>query len=114
MVQDSSGSNLSTGAAPAAAIIHSLRLAPNSPPAVLLLSCCRDRRYEYKGLTKVWKGKLDSAKVRLGLADADDGFCVSKATLYMWKGKLDSAKVRWAEQRGGVTQRHALAEVVQR
>lgn len=31
--------------------------------------CCapvrRDRRYEYKGLTKVWKGKLDDAKVGL-------------------------------------------------
>jgi hypothetical protein len=26
----------------------------------------RDRRYEYKGLTKVWKGKLEEAKVRRG------------------------------------------------
>lgn len=26
------------------------------------LRYCRDRRYEYKGLTKVWKGKLDDAK----------------------------------------------------
>ena len=25
----------------------------------------RDRRYEYKGLNKKWKGKLDEAKVRL-------------------------------------------------
>lgn len=24
----------------------------------------RDRRYEYKGLNKAWKGKLDAAKVR--------------------------------------------------
>ena len=24
----------------------------------------RDRRYEYKGLNKSWKGKLDAAKVR--------------------------------------------------
>lgn len=29
-----------------------------------LLTSYRDRRYEYKGLTKVWKGKSDEAKVR--------------------------------------------------
>lgn len=28
----------------------------------------RDRRYEYKGLNKTWKGKLDAAKVRLNAA----------------------------------------------
>ena len=27
------------------------------------LPACRDRRYEYKGLNKVWKGKSDEAKV---------------------------------------------------
>lgn len=26
----------------------------------------RDRRYEYKGLNKKWKGKLDEAKVHFG------------------------------------------------
>ena len=25
----------------------------------------RDRRYQYKGLNKTWKGKLDAAKVRI-------------------------------------------------
>jgi hypothetical protein len=29
-------------------------------------TACRDRRYEYKGLTKVWKGKLEEAKVSAG------------------------------------------------
>ena len=33
------------------------------PPPGCRPWCCSDRRYEYKGLTKVWKGKLDSAKV---------------------------------------------------
>lgn len=34
-------------------------------PHVPRCACCarRDRRYEYKGLTKTWKGKLDEAKV---------------------------------------------------
>ena len=27
----------------------------------------RDRRYEYKGLNKTWKGKLDNAKVRFNI-----------------------------------------------
>ena len=30
----------------------------------------RDRRYEYKGLNKAWKGKLDAAKVPPGTCTA--------------------------------------------
>lgn len=39
-------------------------LSCTTPGTVLLYyQSYRDRRYEYKGLTKVWKGKLDDAKV---------------------------------------------------
>lgn len=37
---------------------------PNCRTQIALFGCLsfRDRRYEYKGLNKVWKGKLSEAK----------------------------------------------------
>ena len=46
----------------------------------------RDRRYEYKGLNKAWKGKLDAAKVihRPHSPSCFSGKCLNKPIVANW------------------------------
>ncbi|PRW20477.1 DNA polymerase epsilon catalytic subunit A [Chlorella sorokiniana] len=84
----------------------------------------RDRRYEYKGLTKVWKGKLDSAKESgnpIRIQEAKD-MCVlydslqlaHKCILNSFYGYVMRKGARWysMEMAGVVT--HTGANIIKR